>query len=145
MLCCGASPLQGKSFDMGVSTSGVPYLVVLIIRILLIGVLCYGPLLSETPIWVSFCESQGQVKFRQPRAGVHGQRACGVKLFRVKDGPKALQQGLNLESLAEIEFLLFDFPSDAEMRSVVAASAPALLVSAQKRQELQRHRRRCLK
>ena len=37
--------------DMGVSENRGTYLGVLIIRILLFRVLCYGPLFSETPIY----------------------------------------------------------------------------------------------
>ena len=66
---------------------GVPYIGVLIIRILLFRVLCEGPIFSETPIWfvaivqasvsgVSDVESK-RTRFRRLGSGFHGLETDG--------------------------------------------------------------------
>ena len=55
-------PLKGSIRVLSFRKLGVHYLVVLIIRILLFGVLYQGPLFSETPIWGSKARSH----FREP-------------------------------------------------------------------------------
>ena len=57
--------------DMGVSENRGTYLGVLIIRILLFRVLCYGPLFSETPIWHLECRLVlADVQFSNCKANV---------------------------------------------------------------------------